>query len=127
MRLLCMSQIRMVLSSLPDTPRRQSGLNCAVRTQFACPLRVNMKRWLGSAHTLTVLSSEADMSIRPLEAKLTLRTVPECAAIVVDLPSLHPMPLFKVQRGSETSEPPCCTAQLFAWFMMLKVHCMKQQ
>lgn len=49
-----------------------------------------MNRCVGKAHTLTVLSSDADMSMRPFDEKLTLRTVPECAAIVVDLPSLQP-------------------------------------
>jgi hypothetical protein len=54
-----------------------------------CPLRVNINRWVGSPQTLTVLSSDAVSNMRPFEAKLTLRTVPECAEIVVDFPSLE--------------------------------------
>lgn len=88
-RLDWISHILMVLSSLPETPNRQSGLNSADRTQFMCPLSVNINRWDGSAQTFTVLSSDDDISMRPFEEKFTLLTVPECAAIAVDLPSLH--------------------------------------
>jgi hypothetical protein len=84
-----MSQIRIVLSSLPDTASLQSGLNCAVLTQFMCPLNVTMNLWLGNAQTFTVLSSDAVNSILPLEEKLTLRTVAECADMTVEFPSLQ--------------------------------------
>ena len=45
------------------------------------------KRWPGRLHTLSVLSSEAVRSRRPLLLNLTLRTVPLCALTTVLFPS----------------------------------------
>jgi hypothetical protein len=51
--LCCLSTARTltVLSSLPVTARRPSGLICAERTQLVWPLSVNRKCWLGRDQT----------------------------------------------------------------------------
>lgn len=48
-----------VLSSLPVTARRPSGLICAERTQLVWPLSVNRKCWLGRDHTCAGSAQEA--------------------------------------------------------------------
>lgn len=72
-----MSQILTVLSSLPDTTRRVSGLNLQDRTQWACPVREYWNFLSATFQILMVLSSALDSKWMPCFEKLTLLTGPE--------------------------------------------------
>merc|ERR1712194_534782 len=56
---LSISQILIVLSSLPDAAKLSvSEENLQLLTQFACPIKEHLNFLCGNVHTLTDLSSE---------------------------------------------------------------------
>ena len=82
------SQRRTVLSSLPDSARRVSGLNTPDFTQLLWPLRLHWNLRVGRDHTLRVLSSDAVSRNFESAENVTLRTAPLCPRITVLFPLL---------------------------------------
>lgn len=104
--LLYLSQRRVVLSSLPDTTSRPSGLKRALRTQLLCPVRVNWyfcrctvhncsdtqslhNHTPTYIHTLRVLSSDEVRRDCPSLEKSTDLTEAVWALNTVDSPLLY--------------------------------------